>query len=81
MNVSIVNLIKIKEIRSKILITLGLLLCYRVGFSIPMPIEGAEEPLEYGDGVVSVLMGSLAGKSVQISIHVQPGFGDDYWRD
>ncbi len=46
-----------------------------------MAIEGGEEPLEYGDGVVSVLMGSLAGKSVQISIHVQPGFGDDYWRD
>jgi hypothetical protein len=29
--------------------------------------------------VQSVLLGSLAGKTVQIEIHVQPGLDDDYW--
>ena len=35
-----------------------------------MVIEDGEEPGELHDGVQSVLLGSLAGKSVQISIHV-----------
>ena len=45
-----------------------------------MTIEDGEEPLELHDGVQSVLLGSLAGKTVQIEIHVQPGLDDDYWR-
>lgn len=44
-----------------------------------MPVEDGEEPLEFHDGVQSVLIGSLAGKTVQITIHVQPGPGDEYW--
>ncbi len=45
-----------------------------------MAVEDGEEPLELHDGVQSVLIGSLAGKTVQIAIHVQPGLDDDYWR-
>ncbi len=44
-----------------------------------MTIGDGEEPLELHDGVQSVLLGSLAGKTVQIEIHVQPGLDDDYW--
>ena len=44
-----------------------------------MTIEDGEESLELHDGVQSVLLGSLAGKTVQIAIHVQPGLDDDYW--
>ena len=44
-----------------------------------MTIEDGEEPLELHDGVQSVVLGSLAGKTVQIEIHVQPGLDDDYW--
>jgi hypothetical protein len=44
-----------------------------------MIIEDGEEPLELHDGVQSVLLGSLAGKTVQVEIHVQPGLDDDYW--
>ncbi len=44
-----------------------------------MIIEDGEEPIELHDGVQSVLLGSLAGKTVQIEIRVQPGLDDDYW--
>ena len=37
MNLTIANLFKVPEIRNKILITLGLLLVYRIGFFIPLP--------------------------------------------
>ena len=45
-----------------------------------MAIEDGEEPGETGDGVHSSLIGSLAGKTVKIEIHVQPGLDDDFWR-
>ncbi len=44
-----------------------------------LTVEDGEEPIELHDGVQSVLLGSLAGKTVQIEIHVQPGLDDDYW--
>ena len=44
-----------------------------------MPVEDGEEPLELHDGVQSVLIGSLAAKTVLITIHVQPGPSDEYW--
>ena len=44
-----------------------------------MVIEDGQEPTEMHDGVLSVLLGRLAGKSVQIEIHVQPDLDDDYW--
>lgn len=37
MNLTIANLFKVPEIRNKILITLGLLLVYRIGYFIPLP--------------------------------------------
>ncbi len=45
-----------------------------------MAIEDGEEPIEMHEGVMSVLIGRLAGKSVAIEIHVQPGSDDPYWR-
>jgi hypothetical protein len=44
-----------------------------------MITEDGEGPIELHDGVQSVLLGSLAGKTVQIEIRVQPGLDDDYW--
>ena len=45
-----------------------------------MLLEDGEGPLELHDGVQSVLIGSIAGKTVQITIHVQPGLSDEYWQ-
>ena len=44
-----------------------------------MAIEDGEGLVEISDGVQSVLIGSLSGKTIQITIHVQPGLDDDYW--
>lgn len=70
MNVSIVNIIKVPEIRSKILITLGLLLIYRIGFYIPLPGVNADkifEGLGSTDGVGRLfgMMNVLTGGSLQ----------------
>ena len=73
MSLSIGNLLRVKEIRTKILITLGLLFCYRIGFFIPLPgvniqafldlrnQEGASE----GFGRVLDYMNILTGASLQ----------------
>ena len=45
-----------------------------------MLLEDGEGPLELHDGVQSVLIGSIAGKTVQITIHVQPGLSDECWQ-
>ncbi|MEE9126536.1 MAG: preprotein translocase subunit SecY, partial [Planctomycetota bacterium] len=37
MNISFFNLMRIPEIRQKIMFTLGFLLIYRIGFQIPLP--------------------------------------------
>ena len=37
MNVSFLNLLRIPEIRQKIMFTLGFLMIYRIGFQIPLP--------------------------------------------
>ena len=44
-----------------------------------MTVTEGEPPLWLGDGVKSVLLGCVDGKSVEIQIHVQPGMGDPYW--
>ena len=44
-----------------------------------MAIEDGEPAMWLNDGVQSVILGFLDGKSVEISIHVQPGPGDAYW--
>ena len=71
MNVSITNLFKVPEIRSKILITLGLLLIYRIGFFIPLPGVNAEAMLarmgesQDGFGRLFGMMNVLTGGSLQ----------------
>jgi preprotein translocase subunit SecY len=64
------NLIRVKEIRTKILITLGLLLCYRIGFYIPLPgvnLAAALEALRNQSGASRIfnLMNVLTGGSLQ----------------
>jgi len=69
MSITIANLVKIKEIRTKILITLGLLLCYRIGFYVPLPgvnlttffKEGSE-----GGNSLFKLMGVLTGSNLNM---------------
>lgn len=70
MNVSITNLFKVPEIRNKILITLGLLLIYRVGFFIPLPGVKFEEAFANrgnldGIGRLLGLANTLTGGSLQ----------------
>ncbi len=70
MNVSIANLFKVPEIRNKILITLGLLLIYRIGFYIPLPGVNAERALANvgnmdGFGRLFGMMNVLTGGSLQ----------------
>ena len=70
MNVSIANLFKVPEIRNKILITMGLLLIYRIGFYIPLPGVNAQEifkGLGSVDGVGRLfgMMNVLTGGSLQ----------------
>src|SRR5262245_37698388 len=64
------NLFKIKEIRNRILITLGLLVCYRVGFFIPLPGVDLTEFLksirsQEGPGRLFLMMNVLTGGSLQ----------------
>ena len=79
MNISVVNLFKIKEIRTKILITLGLLLCYRVGFSIPLPGVNVAEFIRQGSessaglfGIMNVLTGARLQQATLFSLGVMP---------
>ncbi|MEO6593543.1 MAG: preprotein translocase subunit SecY, partial [Planctomycetota bacterium] len=67
---SITNLFKVKEIRTKILITLGLLLVYRIGFFIPLPGVNIAETLKQmknlgGIGKIFGMMNVLTGGSLQ----------------
>ena len=71
MTLSIGNLFKVKEIRTKILITLGLLFCYRIGFHIPLPGVNAQKFLadlsgsSSGFGRVLDIMNILTGARLQ----------------
>jgi len=71
MTVSITNLIRIKEIRTKILITLGLVFCYRIGFQVPLPgvniAEFLADPTGRSEGLGRVLdmMNVLTGAQIQ----------------
>ncbi|HEX5053530.1 MAG TPA: preprotein translocase subunit SecY [Planctomycetota bacterium] len=67
---AITNLFKVKEIRSKILITLGLLLVYRIGFFVPLPGVNFTETLKQmqnlgGIGKIFGMMNVLTGGSLQ----------------
>jgi preprotein translocase subunit SecY len=70
MNLSITNLFKIPEIRNKLLITLGLLLVYRIGFFIPLPgvqVQPAFDRMRDLGGVSKLfgMMNVLTGGSLQ----------------
>lgn len=72
MSVSIANLFKVPEIRKKILITIGLLFCYRVGFAIPLPGVNYDQfrslaDSASGDGIMRLfsIMNVLTGAQIQ----------------
>ena len=77
---SVLAMLKVSEIRNKILITLGLLACYRVGFKIPLPgvnYEAFGQP--NGDGglaglfdIMNVLTGAQLQSASLFSLGVMP---------
>ncbi len=77
----LLNLWKIKEIRTRILVTMGLLICYRVGFFIPIPGVNLDKFLEsFGnqEGVarlflmMNVLTGGQLNSATLFSLGVMP---------
>lgn len=82
MNVSLGNLLRVKEIRTKILITLGLLCCYRIGFAIPLPgvdvepffqtYTGKATGLDKLIGTMNVLTGAQLSSASLFSLGVMP---------
>jgi preprotein translocase subunit SecY len=67
---NLANLWKVKEIRSRILLTLGLLVCYRIGFFVPIPGVNLHEFLksfQSNEGVTRLflMMNVLTGGSLQ----------------
>ncbi len=81
MNLSIANLFKVKEIRTKILITLGLLLVYRIGFFIPLPGVDVGPMLAQKENLsgvgklfamMNVLTGGSLGSATLFSLGVMP---------
>ncbi|MEO0480956.1 MAG: preprotein translocase subunit SecY [Planctomycetota bacterium] len=67
---SFLNLLRVKEIRTRILVTLGLLFCYRIGFVIPLPGVNTsliDDASSDGGGFQSVLglMNVLTGAQLQ----------------
>ena len=67
---NLTSLFKVKEIRSRILLTLGLLVLYRVGFFIPLPgvnLVKFLESLQSQDGLnrLFLMMNVLTGGSLQ----------------
>jgi len=81
MNLTLGNLFKIPEIRNKILITLGLLLVYRVGSYIPLPgVDFAEVYKQLQDlggvgkvfGMMNVLTGGSLQNATLFSLGVMP---------
>ena len=80
MSVSIGNLFKVQEIRNKILITIGLLFLYRIGFAIPIPgvdyIKFNERFQSGSDGgltgLVNILTGARLSQASLFSLGVMP---------
>jgi preprotein translocase subunit SecY len=81
MAVSFRNLFKVKEIRNRILITLGLLMIYRLGFYIPIPgvdyneaFKGAADDTGFLRmlGIMNVLTGARLQQATLFSLGVMP---------
>ncbi|MEC7583693.1 MAG: preprotein translocase subunit SecY [Planctomycetota bacterium] len=75
------NLLRIKEIRNRILFTLGMLVCYRVGFFVPLPginLDRFLEQLGQDEGVgrlflmMNVLTGGNLSSATLFSLGVMP---------
>lgn len=81
MTLSITNLFKVPEIRNKILVTLGLLMVYRIGFFIPLPgVDLSEVNRQMGNlggigklfGMMNVLTGGSLQSATIFSLGVMP---------
>ncbi|MHC4845966.1 MAG: preprotein translocase subunit SecY [Planctomycetota bacterium] len=80
MNAGFLNLFRVPEIRKKILITLGLLLAYRVGFHIPIPGVNYEVLAQYqaqqsggfAFGIMNALSGGALGSCMLFTLGVMP---------
>ena len=83
MSVSLGNLFRVPEIRKKILITIGLLFCYRIGFKVPLPGVDYQKQLDLmnaagGDGIgalfsmMNVLTGAQLQQATVFSLGVMP---------
>jgi len=76
------NLFRVPEIRNKILITLGLLLAYRVGFHVPVPgvnytkldqfLNNEEGGLGFAFGIMNALSGGAIGSCRLFTLGVMP---------
>ncbi len=81
MTSSFANLFRIQELRQKLLITIGLLFVYRIGFHVPLPGVDAYKLAEIAKqrmtgspilGVMNMLTGSQLGSAVLFSLGVMP---------
>jgi preprotein translocase subunit SecY len=76
---AIATVLRDKEIRHRLLITLGMLFCYRVGFMVPLPGVNINEFLRLQDsdagglfGLMSMLTGAALQQATLFSLGVMP---------
>jgi preprotein translocase subunit SecY len=81
MNLKILNLFRIPDLRRKLMITVGLLLVYRIGFHVPLPgvdVDALREAAEQSGtlaalfGIMSSLTGGSLGSAALFSLGVMP---------
>ncbi len=77
---SFINLFRVPEIRKKVLVTLGLLLAYRVGFHVPIPgvnyavLQHFQETRggSFAFGIMNALSGGAIGSCMLFTLGVMP---------
>jgi preprotein translocase subunit SecY len=73
---SLLKLFRVPETREKIFRTLGLLICYRVGFQVPLPgmsIEFIQRSSDTGIfGLLSALSGGAIGQTTIFALGIMP---------
>jgi preprotein translocase subunit SecY len=73
---NIIQLLKLPETRQRILRTLGLLICYRIGFQIPIPGLSPEFLTTMGThgvfGLLSALSGGRIGQTTIFALGIMP---------
>ena len=71
-----IQLFRIPETREKIFRTLGLLICYRLGFQVPIPGMNIEFLMSRGDsglfGLLSALSGGAIGQTTIFALGIMP---------